>query len=193
MKKINVPVTATSVVALAAVGTIQAAAQEGPYVGIWVGVPGGNIANDSDSDYDVTSDTASGFFAGYNNMTSNGWVTGTEVSVHNSDIISGDDDYSLNNLVDVKLRAGKYVAGFGEKEVLVYGFAGGSFGALQTDSGDDGYSSTGYNIGAGAEMDIGGNFFAGVELTRRVMENHYADGDGPVANSTISFRAGLRF
>lgn len=188
--------------------------------GLASGTLGGDISDyiENDEDFaDVEGDfedfgdidgSAYGAFLGYNFQSGN-LVYGAEARMmhfggadttasYDGYYYSGDVTFELENVVDLRVRAG-YVVG----EAMLYGAAGVSYASGQItddyvgeESGVDtsSVSANGFNLGVGAEMNLGSNVFVGVDYTIRGMSGDW-DGspDFDLHANTLTARIGWRF
>jgi len=184
-------------VAAASVGANAAMAQDwsGPYAGAAVGFASGVMPmyQYDDSDY-VMNGFVSTAFAGYNWQLQNGVVLGTELAVQLNSVngdgdeeSSYDEDYNVNSMIDLKVKAGK---GFGN--ILAYGFAGVSSGTSTAyDGGEYQYINTGFNFGVGAEMMINDKMSVGIEHVMRSL--YYPEGEDFHSSANTQLRIAYRF
>lgn len=184
--------TATSLVALvAASSAVSAQDWEGFYGGISLNHNSGDVGDGSSStssDYDIDSDISAGLFLGHNWAIGDGnTYVGAEIAYSPGDIESS--DYSVSELLDIKLRLGQ---SFGQ--IMVYGFVGISHAGDSNTGYDEDYGTkSGSNIGIGAAYKVNDRFSVGLELMQRNidMEGYYDYGTAKI--NTISFRGALHF
>ncbi len=105
-----------------------------------------------------------GVFAGYN-FNVGSFVLGGEAAYSKGQIaFDAFPAYYVDNMFDLKLRAGK---SFGP--VLVYGVVGGSFGSYTRNTFET-LSSSGFSYGAGVDYQVSDRIFVGLEyLSRDIM------------------------
>lgn len=132
-----------------------------------------------------------GLFGGYNHQMGS-FVIGGEAAFQVGEFVDTvyPDDH-IDNIVDVKLRAG-YVVG----NALLFA-SGGYSTALYTES-DDTYfiDATGFNVGAGVDYKITDRIFAGIEYVYRDVGGDYrsdTDEGGNFAIQAVQLRAGMQF
>ncbi len=194
-KTTAVAVGSTSALALMA-ATDQATAND-LYMGFSIGSVSGDNPSPGDGDaedYSLTGEAIS-LFVGAQRELSNGMFTGIELAYTGS--FEGDADgsssyeyaYDVNYNIDAKARIGRRMGGFD-----VYGFGGLSVGSVSTCCYSADYRYWGVNLGAGAEMNISENMFAGVEYIHRFTEGTEDDADEYSSDhGVLSLRLGYKF
>lgn len=97
--------------------------------------------------------------------------------------------YDTNYTLDAKARIGKT---FGTVEA--YGFGGVSTGSVASAYYGSDYNFYGLNVGAGAQMSLAANMFAGVEYIQRFTTGSIDSGDEyKSSHGTLSLRLGYKF
>lgn len=195
----NVSTCLVSVAALVA-GSDAVAAQD--WSGLYGGLSYGSNTGTSpaqpyvyDEGYQIDGN-ALGVFAGYRWNASDRIVMGVELAMQGSINVSADagnsvDDYSFENMTDVKLSLGTPVG-----KALVYGFAGMSSGTLDAYGTDEYmYNASGVNYGLGVDYMVTDHMTVGLEYITRNMTG-YVSGGNPSDQSnvnTISLRTSFKF
>lgn len=106
-----------------------------------------------------------GGFAGYN-YTFNNFVAGAEVAYQMGDVHETSTGLDhIENVFDAKARLGY---SFGK--AMAYGFGGFSAGHWVENTDPGPVPVSGFNVGAGIDMMLGGNFLLGADLTYRSLE-----------------------
>jgi len=134
-----------------------------------------------------------GVFAGYN-FNVGSFVLGGEAAYLKGQIaFDAYPAYYVDNMLDLKLRAGK---SFGP--VLVYGVVGGSFSHYQRNTFET-ISTSGFNYGAGVDYQVSDRIFVGLEyLARDLMSAPSTRRIVPKTNyrhvlGSVQLRVGMRF
>ena len=134
-----------------------------------------------------------GVFAGYN-FNVGSFVLGGEAAYSKGQIaFDAFPAYYVDNMLDLKLRAGK---SFGP--VLVYGVVGGSF-ASYTRNTFETLSSSGFSYGAGVDYQVSDRVFVGLEyLSRDIMSVPSTVRIAPKTTyrqvlGSVQLRVGMRF
>lgn len=190
-----------SILALAGV-LMTPAVQAADWSGIYGGVTGSTVTGDADFFFDGvhafgpydSEGSAYGGFVGYNFQ--NGmYVYGGELSYMTGDITEVDEGwYSYDNILDVKARVG-----YAAESVLIYGTIGYSsvdFSESYAEPESDPLSGFGY--GAGIDIMVTNNIFAGVEYFTRAVSGDltYPDTSPWTVEgnlTTITARIGMNF
>lgn len=195
MKGTAAAVGTTSLIALMASAN-QSVAEDGIYFGFSAGLNNGDQPSPGAASEEYSMGQISGsVFVGIQRDMANGMFGGIELAFTGP--TEGDDEnnssyeyaYDTIYTLDAKARVGK---AFGS--VAVYGFGGVSTGRTEGVYYGNDYSFFGLNIGAGAQVDVTDNMFAGVEYIRRFTEGTFDDEDGyRSSHGTLSLRVGYKF
>lgn len=163
----------------------------GFYAGVSVNkTTGGIYKNENGGSFPVFEDkTVGGAFVGYNWQRGN-FVYGGELNYTSVDtemvLYSGT---SQGPMLDLRARAG-----YALNNVLVYGFAGLAASSISGVAGRD-YDMSGFSYGAGAEMYVYKDIFAGLEVSRRNVDYNSIPSNAEVGSEIdqISLRVGYNF
>ena len=198
-KSVALAIGSTSAIALIA-ATSQAFAQDGLYMGFSAGQASGILPSAGDSsspnDYEMGGAAISGFIGVQKDMGGDMFggielaYTGPTEGDENNES-SYDYAYNTNYTIDAKARLGRH---FGS--VDVYGFGGVSVGSNQASyvEGASDYRFYGVNLGAGAQMNVTENMFAGVEYIHRfTTAETYDSGMQGKEHGTLALRVGYKF
>ena len=143
--------------------------------------------------YDVDGNMF-GAFAGYN-FQRGSIVYGVE-GAYSAGSIGLDDsilakwNYEFTSIIDVKARVG-----FAAGNALIYGFAGGTASELTfTAIGEEYFSQTGYNYGAGIDLMVTDKVFLGAEyIVRELSDDTDAFRNIDATLQSVQIRAGMTF
>ena len=196
-KSAALAIGSTSAIALIA-ATSQAFAQDGLYMGFSVGGASGLNPAPADSsspnDYEMGGAAISGFIGVQKDMGGD-MFGGVELAYtgptegDENDESSYEYAYDTNYTIDAKARLGRH---FGS--VDVYGFGGVSVGSINGPYYGNDYRFYGVNAGAGAQMNITENMFAGVEYIHRfTIGETDSEPKRDSGHSTLALRVGYKF
>lgn len=175
----------------------------GPYAGVLASMGSGQLTDhsfDGEVDYGNTYDIDGnmyGAFAGYNVQRGN-MVFGLEGAYSVGSI--GFENYGegtwgaeFTSFIDLKARVG-----FAAGSALIYGFAGATASELHYFyKGDDYFSPSGWNYGAGIDMFVTNRFFVGADyIVRELSDDLAAFGEDWTMDATVNaveVRIGMQF
>ena len=165
----------------------------GLYLGVGIGMMGGDFPVHQSSDYKLRSDPVFGGFIGYNQEMSNGFVLGGELALQtgpNSRGGSPTDDYDMRYVADAKVKLGMAMDNW-----MPYLFAGISGDGITTGSSHHDYTNFGVNYGLGADFKVSEQFTIGAEVMGRTFLDVYSDtSDGhDVTDFQGTLRAAFHF
>ena len=153
---------------------------DGAYAGIGLGMLNGTGGDDYN--YAMQSNGAN-LFAGFNAVTSTGWMYGLEAGGWATDHTS-ESDYGIGSLLSAKLRVGRVF-----DKTLVYAAAGVWGGEYTWDSDEEG---EGFLFGVGFEQNMSDTMFVGIDYTINAADaDQYKLENGSIG--TMSLRGGFRF
>lgn len=161
----------------------------GPYIGVSLGVEGGQTPVGLDGNYQLAAGPNFGAFIGVNHEMSNALVIGAELAIQSG--VGGDsthlasEAYNVNFIADSKVKLGMAVS----PQTLIYGFGGISAGTL-TQYGPHTYDFVAANFGVGAEYKVSQQFSLGVEVLARAPISAYHWDD--IANPGLDYQGSLR-
>jgi outer membrane immunogenic protein len=147
----------------------------GLYLGVGVGMMGGQFPENASSDYKIESDVVFGGFIGYNQQVGS-LVWGGELALQSgADSKGGDpgEDYQISYIADAKVKLGMDAGSF-----MPYVFAGISGGEAQYASSQNDYGFFGVNYGLGADVMVTEQFSLGAEVMGRTIIDPYGCCDG---------------